>query len=297
MGGRTYQLEHRAQRPEIDETSQEGDGTRVAYAAKPPARPTPRWRRRRTDGVQGHRADVRDGADLPARLSRGRDSRSAWAADEDRAAQPRYRADAEDQGADRARGCRPRIPCKYCIHFHTIAARNNGASDTRSRRRFAMAALSREWSTVAPTARPSTRRPFRKEVDMIVKEAKKQSKQRGALAPRRGAAREVQSSRGSHAAPLAAPCSAENVLLSPPRPHDIAARMPRELAAAGAPRVSSLVELAAARRRDLSASNHHLPARVGGLGRNPDEDVRVATRPPRAWPPRHGTKLWSARSA
>jgi len=68
------------------------------------------------------------------------------------------------------------IPCKYCIHFHTIAARNNGASDNEIKEAVAMAALSREWSTVlnGSTIDEAT---FRKEVDMIVKEAKKQSKQ------------------------------------------------------------------------------------------------------------------------
>src|SRR5262249_59995206 len=40
------------------------------------------------------------------------------------------------------------IPCRYCIYFHTAAARANGASDEEIREAVAMAAISRHWSTV-----------------------------------------------------------------------------------------------------------------------------------------------------
>src|SRR5688572_32621806 len=40
------------------------------------------------------------------------------------------------------------IPCQYCIHFHTEAARLNGATDEEVYEAVAMAALTRHWSTV-----------------------------------------------------------------------------------------------------------------------------------------------------
>jgi AhpD family alkylhydroperoxidase len=40
------------------------------------------------------------------------------------------------------------IPCQYCIHFHTEAARLQGATDEEVNEAIAMAALTRHWSTV-----------------------------------------------------------------------------------------------------------------------------------------------------
>jgi AhpD family alkylhydroperoxidase len=40
------------------------------------------------------------------------------------------------------------IPCQYCIHFHTEAARLHGATDQEVHEAIAMAALTRHWSTV-----------------------------------------------------------------------------------------------------------------------------------------------------
>lgn len=40
------------------------------------------------------------------------------------------------------------IPCQYCVYFHTIAARQNGATDQEIREAVAMAAIVRHWSTV-----------------------------------------------------------------------------------------------------------------------------------------------------
>jgi AhpD family alkylhydroperoxidase len=40
------------------------------------------------------------------------------------------------------------IPCQYCVHFHTEAARLNGATDEELNEAIAMAALTRHWSTV-----------------------------------------------------------------------------------------------------------------------------------------------------
>ena len=40
------------------------------------------------------------------------------------------------------------IPCKYCIYFHTQVAKLNGAADGEVKDAIAMAAITREWSTV-----------------------------------------------------------------------------------------------------------------------------------------------------
>ncbi|RWM05513.1 MAG: carboxymuconolactone decarboxylase family protein [Mesorhizobium sp.] len=40
------------------------------------------------------------------------------------------------------------IPCQYCIYFHTLAAKANGASDEEIKEAIAMAAIVRHWSTI-----------------------------------------------------------------------------------------------------------------------------------------------------
>lgn len=40
------------------------------------------------------------------------------------------------------------VPCRYCIYFHTEAARLHGATDRELDEALAMAALTRQWSTV-----------------------------------------------------------------------------------------------------------------------------------------------------
>ena len=40
------------------------------------------------------------------------------------------------------------IPCHYCVHFHTEAARLNGATDEEVNEAIAIAAVTRHWSTV-----------------------------------------------------------------------------------------------------------------------------------------------------
>ena len=40
------------------------------------------------------------------------------------------------------------IPCQYCIYFHTIAAKADGASDEEIKEAVAMAAIVRHWSTM-----------------------------------------------------------------------------------------------------------------------------------------------------
>ena len=40
------------------------------------------------------------------------------------------------------------IPCRYCIYFHTEAAKLNGAADPEVKEALLMAAVTRQWSTV-----------------------------------------------------------------------------------------------------------------------------------------------------
>jgi AhpD family alkylhydroperoxidase len=67
------------------------------------------------------------------------------------------------------------IPCQYCVHFHTEAAKLNGASDAEIREAVAMAAITRHWSTVLNGSMIDEAQ-FRKEVDQIVANAKKAAK-------------------------------------------------------------------------------------------------------------------------
>ena len=60
-----------------------------------------------------------------------------------------------------------RIPCRYCVYFHTSAARMHGATEEELREATAVAALTREWSTVLNGAQLDMRR-FRHEAMMMV---------------------------------------------------------------------------------------------------------------------------------
>ena len=40
------------------------------------------------------------------------------------------------------------IPCRYCVHADTLAARQHGASDREIAEAVAQAALTRHWSTM-----------------------------------------------------------------------------------------------------------------------------------------------------
>ena len=70
------------------------------------------------------------------------------------------------------------IPCKYCIYFHTEAAKLNGASDAEIREAVTMAALTRHWSTVLNGSLIDENQ-FRREVDQIVKNARKAAAGKG----------------------------------------------------------------------------------------------------------------------
>ena len=67
------------------------------------------------------------------------------------------------------------IPCKYCITFHTAAAKLDGASDDEIKEAVAMAALSRYFATVA-SGTLQDEAQFRREVDQAIKSSKKGEK-------------------------------------------------------------------------------------------------------------------------
>jgi AhpD family alkylhydroperoxidase len=59
------------------------------------------------------------------------------------------------------------IPCRYCVVFHTEAARLNGASEGEIREAVAMASLTRHWSTfLNGTLTDET--VFRRETDQVI---------------------------------------------------------------------------------------------------------------------------------
>jgi AhpD family alkylhydroperoxidase len=67
------------------------------------------------------------------------------------------------------------IPCKYCITFHTAAAKLDGASDDEIKEAVAMAALTRYFSTIV-NGTLQDEAQFRREVDQAVKASKKEKK-------------------------------------------------------------------------------------------------------------------------
>ena len=59
------------------------------------------------------------------------------------------------------------IPCRYCIAFHTEAARLNGANDAELHEAVAMASVTRHWSTfLNGTLTDET--AFRRDVDQVI---------------------------------------------------------------------------------------------------------------------------------
>jgi AhpD family alkylhydroperoxidase len=64
-------------------------------------------------------------------------------------------------------GVASQIPCRYCVVFHTEAARLNGATDAEIREAVAMASLTRHWSTfLNGTLADET--VFRRETDQAI---------------------------------------------------------------------------------------------------------------------------------
>jgi AhpD family alkylhydroperoxidase len=60
------------------------------------------------------------------------------------------------------------IPCAYCIHFHTIAAKANGATDDEIKEAVAMSAMTRHWSTVL-NGMSVDMATFKREVDTVMR--------------------------------------------------------------------------------------------------------------------------------
>ncbi len=60
------------------------------------------------------------------------------------------------------------IPCRYCVYFHTAAAKANGASEEEIREAVAMAAISRHWSTVL-NGMQIDEAAFQRETDTVLK--------------------------------------------------------------------------------------------------------------------------------
>jgi AhpD family alkylhydroperoxidase len=64
------------------------------------------------------------------------------------------------------------IPCRYCIVFHTEAARLNGATDPEIREAVAMASLTRHWSTFL-NGMLTDEAVFRRETDQAIANVRK----------------------------------------------------------------------------------------------------------------------------
>jgi AhpD family alkylhydroperoxidase len=72
-------------------------------------------------------------------------------------------------------GVAAQIPCHYCVYFHTVAAKANGATDAEIREAVAMAAIVRHWSTVLNGMQIDPA-GFRNEVDTVMKIAADKAK-------------------------------------------------------------------------------------------------------------------------
>ena len=64
------------------------------------------------------------------------------------------------------------IPCRYCILFHTEAARLNGAGDAEIREAVAMASITRHWSTFL-NGTLADEAVFRRETDQAIANVRK----------------------------------------------------------------------------------------------------------------------------
>ena len=60
------------------------------------------------------------------------------------------------------------IPCEYCIYFHTMAAKKNGASDQEIKEAVGMASMTKMGSTIL-NGMQLDRPTFRRDVDRIMK--------------------------------------------------------------------------------------------------------------------------------
>lgn len=67
------------------------------------------------------------------------------------------------------------VPCRYCVLFHTAAARLNGATDEEIGEAVAMAAITRHWSTVLNGMQVDEEQ-FAAEVSDLMRRAKAKAK-------------------------------------------------------------------------------------------------------------------------
>ena len=67
------------------------------------------------------------------------------------------------------------IPCTYCIYFHTAAAKANGATESEIGEAVAMAAITRDWSTVL-NGMQADLATFRNETDAVLRLAAERAK-------------------------------------------------------------------------------------------------------------------------
>ena len=70
------------------------------------------------------------------------------------------------------------IPCHYCIYFHTVAAKANGATDEEIKEAVAMAAVVRHWSTVLNGTQVDLD-AFKHETDTVMNQAAEKAKASG----------------------------------------------------------------------------------------------------------------------
>jgi AhpD family alkylhydroperoxidase len=63
------------------------------------------------------------------------------------------------------------VPCRYCVYFHTEAAKLNGASAAEVKEAVVMAAITRRWSTVA-NGNQIDEAQFRAELGKLVESAR-----------------------------------------------------------------------------------------------------------------------------
>jgi AhpD family alkylhydroperoxidase len=70
------------------------------------------------------------------------------------------------------------IPCQYCIYFHTVAAKANGATDEEIKEAVAMSAVVRHWSTVLNGTQVDLG-TFKRETDTVMSTAAEKAKAAG----------------------------------------------------------------------------------------------------------------------
>jgi AhpD family alkylhydroperoxidase len=68
------------------------------------------------------------------------------------------------------------VPCKYCVYFHTAAARLNGATEQEIQEAVAMASMTRFWSTIL-NGTMQDELQVKREVDRIVANERRAAKQ------------------------------------------------------------------------------------------------------------------------